>query len=224
MNNKVFIALAFLVMVAVACSPTPFLADTKRSIGDVGISSGTILYQDNFTDTNSGWLRDQTPDYTMDYANGGYRIYVTTIKIMAFSPAKPYLSSDVSVEVDATKTGGPDDNYIGVICRYQDENNYYFFAISSDGFAGIAMYKANQMSMLTGNSFKYSSAIAQGAATNHIRADCIGNSLTLYINGQKVASIDDSTFSDGGQAGLLASANSIAGVDILFSNFVVRKP
>jgi len=224
MNKKVFIALVFLVMGALACSTTTLLPTTKPSTGGGGGSSGTILYQDNFTDTNSGWLHHQSPNSTMDYVSGGYHIYVTTTDLLAFATAGQSFQSNVSVEVDAAKTAGPDDNYIGVICRYQDEYNFYFFAISSDGFAGIAMYKANTMSMLTGSNFQASSAINQGAATNHIRADCIANTLTLYVNSQKVDSITDSTFTVGGDAGFLARANTVSGVDILFSNFLVRKP
>lgn len=31
---------------------------------------------------------------------------------------------DVRIEVDAAKIGGPDDNDFGVICRYQDIDNF----------------------------------------------------------------------------------------------------
>jgi hypothetical protein len=160
----------------------------------------------------------------MDYATGGYHINVTTTDLMAYvTPGKSF-QKDVSIEVDATKTAGPDDNYIAVICRYQDENNFYFLTISSDGYAGIAMYKDNTMSILSGSNFEPSSAINKGAATNHLRADCVGTTLTLYVGGTQVSTVTDSTFTTGGDAGLMARANGTAGVDILFSNFVVSKP
>jgi len=234
MNKKIFIALAVLVLVAMACGintnvPTPTSNPTSipnvvpTSGGGVN-TSGSVLYQDNFTDSNSGWPHHQTANSTMDYASGGYRIYVTTTDLLAFATSGQSYPTDVSIEVDATKQGGPDDNYIGVICRYQDSDNFYFFTISSDGYAGIAMYKTNTMSILSGSNFGSSTAINQGAATNHIRADCIGNTLTLYVNGTQVNSVTDSTFSSAGDAGLIARANGTAGVDILFSNFVVNKP
>jgi len=211
MNKKIYGALVVLVLVAMACGTT------------TGTSS-KILYQDKFTDTKSGWPHHQTANSTMDYANGGYRINVTTTDLLAFATIGKSFQSDVSVEADATKTAGPDDNYIGVVCRYVDENNFYFFAISSDGYAGIAMYKDDTMSILSGSQFDSSSAVNQGAATNHIRADCVGSTLTLYVNSTQVTSITDSTFSSGGDAGLLARANGTSGVDILFTNFVVSKP
>lgn len=233
MNKKIFIALAVLVLVAMACStttatPTSIPVTNPTSVPNAnptsGSTSGNILYQDNFRDPNSGWAHHQTANSTMDYVSGGYHIDVTTTDLMAFATSGQSFQSNVSIEVDAAKTAGPDDNYLGIICRYQDTDNFYFFAISSDGYAGIAMYKANSMSVLSGSSFESSSAVNQGAATNHIRADCIGDTLTLYVNGTQVYSVTDSTFGSGGDAGLLARANSTSGVDILFSNFVVSKP
>jgi hypothetical protein len=67
------------------------------------------------------------------------------------------------------------------------------------------------------------SVIKQGAASNHIRADCIGNSLTLYVNDVQVATVNDISFSEG-DVGLMAGAYDVPGVDILFDNFVVYKP
>jgi hypothetical protein len=45
---------------------------------------------------------------------------------------------DVRIEVDAVKMAGPDLNDIGVICRYKDPSNFYFFSVSSDGYYGVS--------------------------------------------------------------------------------------
>ena len=58
---------------------------------------------------------------------------------------------------------------------------------------------------------------------NHIRADCIGNELTLYVNGQQVATATDSEFT-GGDIGVIAGTFSTPGTDIHFDNFVVTRP
>ena len=228
MNKSLSSALAVLVLFASACRTTTLPTPTPTSVPNAnptsGATSGNILYQDNFSDSNSGWTHRQNANSTMDYVKGGYHINITKSDLMAISIANHYFQSDVSIEVDATKTAGPDDNFIGVICRFQDENNFYFFAISSDGYAGIAMYKDSTMSILSGSSFESSTAVNQGAATNHIRADCISDTLTLYVNAVPVYSITDKTFDSGGDAGLLARANSTSGVDILFSHFLVSRP
>jgi hypothetical protein len=88
-------------------------------------------------------------------------------------------AGEVIVEVDAAKVGGPDKNGFGVICRYQDENNYYRFMISSDGLMVISMKKNGAWSNLSSDVWEPSNAINLGSASNHIRAECIGDSLKL---------------------------------------------
>ena len=129
------------------------------------------------------------------------------------------------IEVDATKIGGPDDNAFGVQCHYQDVDNYYFFYISSDGYTGIGIDNAATKTIISSSdgNLVSNSNILQGAVTNHIRADCIGSSLTLYANGAQIASATDSTFT-GGDVGLIAKTFSTAGTDILFQNFFVYQP
>ena len=70
---------------------------------------------------------------------------------------------------------------------------------------------------------QYSGKIKTGAAVNHLRADCNGDTLTFYINGFKIAEARDSTLTHG-DVGLLAGTFDQPGVDVIFDNFVVMKP
>ncbi len=82
------------------------------------------------------------------------------------------------------------------------------------------MYKNNEKIWLSGEKLLPSDAILQGAATNRIRADCAGSTLTLYANETEIVSVTDSSFT-GGNVGLIAKAYATPGVDILFDNFIV---
>ena len=68
-----------------------------------------------------------------------------------------------------------------------------------------------------------SEAIRPGTALNQLRADCVGESLTLYVNGQLVAQVQDGAFPSG-NVGLIAGTYDTLGVDIFFDNLVVREP
>jgi hypothetical protein len=68
-----------------------------------------------------------------------------------------------------------------------------------------------------------SEAIQQGAATNTIRADCVGSSLSLYVNGEKLDEVQDTEFGSG-DVGLMAGSFDTPGTDIHFDNFNVTKP
>ena len=66
--------------------------------------------------------------------------------------------------------------------------------------------------------------IKKGSATNHIRVDCIGDSLTMFDNGKQVSDSYDHSFV-GGDVGLVARSSRLeGGVDIQFDNFIVIKP
>jgi hypothetical protein len=186
-------------------------------------SPGSVLFQDDFSDSSSGWLSGEDSFGIAGYSNGGLRIYVASdlsgkISILRLQPF-----TDTYIEVDATKLAGPDDNDYGIVCRYVDENNFYFFEISSDGYCGIGKYRDNQLVMISAAQMQASEAIVQGAATNRLRAGCVGTQLTLYVNETKVAEGSDADFSSG-NVGLIAGTFETPGVDIVFDNFSVLQP
>ena len=79
------------------------------------------------------------------------------------------------------------------------------------------------MTLLLGQSEMQASEAIQTGTMNHLRADCIGNTLTFYINFTEVASATDTDLPTG-DVGVLAGAFSEPGVDVLFDHFVVIQP
>ena len=69
---------------------------------------------------------------------------------------------------------------------------------------------------------KESSAIKPGNATNHLRADCSGNTLALYVNAQKLLETNDSDFKSGQVGMAVTTQPNSAPMDVHFDNFVVR--
>ncbi len=157
----------------------------------------------------------------MDYYSGSYRMLVNARQVNFWtSPHKDY--TDVRIEVDAGKLGGPDENRIGLICR-DTGNDYYFFLVSSDGYYGVGIFSKGQTALLGQNEMQFSDRIKMGVAVNHLRADCVGNKLSFYVNGFQVAQAQDSTLTHG-DVGLLTGTFDQPGVDVVFDNFVVLKP
>ena len=110
---------------------------------------------------------------------------------------------------------------MGLICRYQG-GDYYFFIISNDGYYVIGKFIGG-LTLLLGQSEMQASEAIQTGTMNHLRADCIGNTLTFYINFTQVASATDTDFPRG-DVGVVAGAFADPGVDVLFDNFVVLQP
>jgi hypothetical protein len=222
--KKFSIALVLLMLASLACN---FSLPSGKS---APVASSSVLYSDDFSNVNSGWDR-VTKDYKItDYdGNGAYRIWVDRAQFDVWSTPYQNFDGDVIVEADATKVGGPDDNDFGVICRYTEDTtaqtfSFYYFIISSDGYAVIGRVLNGQQQWISSDAMQSSTAINTGAATNHIRADCVGSTLTLYVNGQKVTSVADTNLAATGDAGLMAGTFDTTGVDMLFDNFTVSRP
>jgi hypothetical protein len=184
--------------------------------------AGEALFSDNFDNPPSGWGTWNRGGASVEYHGGGLRILVSETQFDFWSVAGQKFS-DASITVDAIKMSGPDDNDFGIVCRYLNKDNFYMLVASSDGYYGIAKMKDGQHSMIHAEQLQYSDVIASGQAVNHLRADCIGSNLTLYVNGQKLTEAQDDEFASG-DVGVIAGAYDTQGVDILFDNFVVMQP
>lgn len=185
-------------------------------------ASGEVLFYDNFSNPTSGWDRIQDTDGATDFVNGKYRIKVNTPDTDVWAnPGKKF--SDVIIQVVAAKVGGTNDNDYGVICRYVDSENFYFFVISSDGYYGIGKVKGGKHFLINREEMLPSEDIIQGEGPNVIRADCVGSKLTLYVNGKLLDSQEDAEFMTG-DVGLLAGTFSEAGVEVEFDDFSVKVP
>jgi hypothetical protein len=183
---------------------------------------GDILYQDDFSRPSNGWARTSAQVGAMDYYSGVYRILVSLPDYDLWSVAGASFR-DVRVEVDAGRFGGPEENRFGLVCRYRNAQDFYFFIISSDGYYAIGKVNGGVRFLLGQSAMSYNAAIVTGVAPNHLRFDCIGSALTGYVNGQMIAIAQDGDFSEG-DVGLLAGAFNVPGVDIVFDNFIVIKP
>ena len=220
MHKVYLLAILALLLSGLACSSSANLPDG----GATASKPANVIFQDDFSNDTSGWSRVRSDEGITDYENGAYRIFVNLDNEDYFGTPGLSLQSDVRVEVDATKVAGSDDNDFGILCRYQDNNNFYQFLISSDGYVGILKYVAGSMQSIAAEALVEHSAVNQGNARNHIRADCLGNTLTLYVNGQQVSVAQDASFTGGGDVGVFAGTYDTPGTDIYFDNFIVTLP
>lgn len=225
MRYRTFLIMLVLTLASLACTFVSNLPVLGNPSGTGPEQPAQVLFQDDFSSPSSGWDRYGDSDGSTDYDNGNYRILVNVVEYSYWAnPGLESLPADVRVEVDATKAGGPDENDFGVICRYQSTTDFYQFVVSSDGYAGIVRVASNDQIVLSPEGLLQPyDAINQGSATNHITAECIGSTLTLYVNGELVESVTDTTFTQG-DVGLIAGSYDEGGVDILFDNFIVTVP
>jgi hypothetical protein len=185
-------------------------------------AAGAVLFQDDFSRSTTGWQTAQESAYQADYVDGAFRVRVDTPNTLAWSTPQFELG-DVRLDVDTTALGGPADNTFGLVCRFRDPGNFYFLLVSSDGYSGIGVVRDGQRSLLTGSAMLPSDYLVQGMSANHLRADCVGPRLSLYINGSlanEAAAADWET----GDVGVIVGTYAAPGVDIQFDNFTIANP
>jgi hypothetical protein len=179
-----------------------------------------IVFQDDFSN-DTGWFIDRDEDIGFELARGGYLIYVNILNAPIWSIREREMSS-VRIEVDGTILNGALDGYYGVVCRQDDAGDYYALVIGGDGSYGIAKSQAGDYEFLeTGQASP--GVITPGLETNRVRGDCIGDTLTLYANGQELLRLQDDDF-ETGNIGVLAGTRLSGPITVLFDNLVVYKP
>ena len=221
MNTKLVSAILLLVLAA-GCTTPPIGSEISGPTVEVPVpASGTVLFQDDFSNPASGW--DHITDFNgiMDYDGGIYRMLIQEANINFWAtPGKIF--NDARIEVDVAKLSGPDSNRAGIVCRVKGED-LYFFVITNDGYYGVGR-TVNKQSVLLGQSaMAQSNAIKPGLVINHLRADCTGSTLSFYVNGFLVSQVNDTTLTSG-EVGVIAGTFGEPNVDMVFDQFIVLQP
>jgi hypothetical protein len=186
--------------------PTP----TRSTMND------GLPYKDDFSNPGSGWeIAGDT-----GYQDGAYVIKASDPQVFLWALARRAPLANIHLQVTAKNTTAVPDASFGMICNYQDDGNFYFLGIGSDGVYTILKMVRGQPVYLSSTQAQWviSDKIPKNAASYQLGADCTQGALTLYVNGQKVAAVQDSTFTQG-DVGLAAMNDQNAPSEISFDDF-----
>jgi hypothetical protein len=179
-----------------------------------------ILFEDDFSNPNSGWPDGQNDQAAFGYQPDGYHISVHGLERSQWVYTNR-VHEDASLSVDATPVIAGSIGYYGLLCRIQDDANFYYLVVQSNGSYTIGKYKNAEFNSLVGG-WRQSEAIAAGNQSNRLRAECTGNSLRLYVNHVLVGEATDTDFTSG-SSGILAATLDDQDFDVRFNNFLVTK-
>jgi hypothetical protein len=195
-----------------------------------------IVLEDDFADDGSGWYTVAEPDVRIEYADGGYQFVLDEPETGYWETHRSIRLrrlADVTIEVEARQVDGYADDTFGIVCR-ANEDGYYALEIGADGWYSIGKMNGDEYTLLAGpdgepgdepsTADTHDIALQhQDADTYRLRADCIGDTLTLYADGEKIAEVQDASFPTGG-IGLTAYNYQAPRTEIVFDNIVVRTP
>lgn len=202
------------------CSLLP--ASSAVVNGGSGDQPNGTFYYDDFSDNTSGWDRLETDLGGTDYMDGAYHIFVEEINTDYFSTLyRTY--ENIGLQVDAMRVEGPVDNNYGLICRFQDEKNFYAGMISSDGYYGLFRIENGQYTVIGHDFMVFSDSLTQLDGSYTLRLDCYQDFLFLYVNENILDVQQDDTFTSG-DIGLIAGSFEDIGVHVQFDNFYLIDP
>ncbi|HJR80779.1 MAG TPA: protein kinase [Anaerolineales bacterium] len=182
----------------------------------------TVLFSDDFSDPLSGWPILENNDGKYSYQTDGYHIVVHQVGAVLWATTDRQ-DTNASISVDARPLTEDRNGYYGLLCRIQDDQNFYYFVIQPNGDYTIGKYKNAEFQSLFPEGWRRSDAIQQGTQTDRLKADCVGKTLRLYVNDVLLGEATDTDFTSG-FSGMLVAALDTPGFEVTFDNFMITEP
>jgi len=181
------------------------------------------LWADDFSVFQKNWALFDTDEMAAYVQQGELYLEDRGKGIAVYAPLVGQTYEDVDVTVQIRHVQGSMDNWMGVVCRLQDEANYYLFAISADGHYLIQKVEDDVVLPIAGPQF--SDAINVGKAKNQLSVRCEGDVFSLRVNRNLLITRTDAGAGASGQIALFADAVDSGGtVVVAFDNFVLSAP
>lgn len=219
---KTLYPLTLLLLLLISACSTPTTSPSPTTVPTAATPTAAPL-TDDFEPPNPAWARFETTESAV-YAQAGELYLEDRGKgIAVYAPLAGKTYTDVVATVQVRHVQGTVNNWMGVICRQQDEENYYLLAISADGFYLIMLVDDGAPTPLVGP--ETSDIIRTGKARNNLEVRCVGDALSLWVNGERLVTHTDDTLRGAGAVALFADAVERGETAVTaFDNFALTQP
>ncbi len=178
--------------------------------------------KDDFSSDSSGWGTGTDSSSSVEYANGGLQMIVYTPFFVTWSTQSLESFENVHIEASVKNESTDPEALYGIVCNEQGSTqSFYYVGVSSDGYYAFIKSAVAQDDVFLKEGTSDLISISSGSV--RLGLDCGGGSLTLYVNGQKVDSVSDSTYTSGVIGLFAASDDENSGANVTFDDFVVTK-
>lgn len=210
---KVILAITSLVLTALAC---------QTVMG--GGSSGNFLLSDDFSSVQ--WGTGTDTDSSVEYADNALQIIVYTTNYFVWSSPNDQTYQDVHMDVTVLNNGTDPTTAFGIMCNQQSaDGNFYYLAMTPAGEYAIAKAAEGQSDLFLTNNDQWasSSQITNDASSYRIGVDCGRGMLALYVDGQQIASVSDSSYTSGGVGLFTWSGEEANTTNVSFDDFIMTE-
>ena len=186
--------------VAVPATPTPTeIPRVDGVLNRQAAEAGDVYFRYDFVEDLEGmdyfYTSGDPNSVSWEIIDGALRVEFQSIHTYIYFVYQQLTTPDVRLNIRVANLG-ENDNYSSLICRYT-EMGWYEFSVSSTGLYQIYRYDPTlsdpYKELADGGSF----SIRMGQKENDISAVCLGNQLTLYINGVAVRTVTNNELDNG---------------------------
>jgi hypothetical protein len=178
-----------------------------------------LVFEDSF-DQEGIWDSRNLNVGRFGYQNGWFQIYIDKPDSFIYVPAPVLPAKDVRLEVDISKRSGAASDEAGVFCRLQLEGGHYELMFSSEARTSAIYRVSGDEYVAIGRAvLPPEIKLNAGLKPNHLRAECVGSKLRLFVNDWLTLEAQDSNF-EGGWVGLAAGTGTrVTQLTAEFDNF-----
>ena len=192
--------------------------------GNTSGTTGKVLFQDDFSDDQSGWGTASDANKLVKYTNNTLEVKVFKALDMVYSNQSDTDYQDVHIEVTADPNASDKNSYFGILCDQQVTGEaFYYVAVTPAGqyvIAKAAVAK-DDVYLTGGGDWKTSKLIPANASSYTVGMDCGSDgTLALYVNGKQIDSVSDTTYTKGHIGLFAATYKKENSTDVNFSNYV----
>ena len=184
------------------------------------VSDKNILYQEDFTNSSSGWPEEAFDNYFIGYhASENYHIQVLSpnYKTLVSTPDKAKYE-DVTIELEVFTFGAADGDYRNGLVFRRSGDQYYAFTISPYTKTWYVLKSSsNALEVLKEGT---NDSIQGLEAADILRVDAKGSTFFFHINGQFVDQVNDPDYVDG-EVGLFVQSFDSPGAHIHFDALTI---
>ena len=134
---------------------------------------------------------------------------------------KPFEYEDVSIKLSAENLG-QNNNNISLVCRMNPERSrWYEFSVENGGLWYLYAVDG-QYNILSNGGAR---ALKRGQEVNEYAMTCNGDEISLYVNGQKLKTVTDSTYGfPRGKVGFNISSLNVLPITVAVDWFEISRP
>jgi hypothetical protein len=165
--------------------------------------SGAVLYEDAFETLEPTWGVEEDAffiDDTRLTLMPGYDLYYSALNTMG-----TYVDADICFDIETIKADAEGNSFAGPIFWAIDYDNYYYVMITAEQSIGV--FRRQRGRVLPQLRWTKLDTLKPGnGVVNELRIVTVGNTASLYVNGQFYATMKGQPPSDGQQIGVRATS------------------